>query len=163
MAAGGLIRAPRNRIVGAEDGVAQGRGGAVAHGSAIVPWRIADGSGDPGRADAPLTSVRPVARPATAARAAVPAGGAADLVAEAKLGGRTCYALFDLKSGEMIEAIDPGRPMPPASTAKAITSLYALEHLGAGYRFATRVIATGPVQGGKVAGDLVLAGAATRP
>lgn len=111
-----------------------------------------------GRADAPLTSVRPVARPATAARAAVPAGGAADLVAEAKLGGRTCYALFDLKSGEMIEAIDPGRPMPPASTAKAITSLYALEHLGAGYRFATRVIATGPVQGGKVAGDLVLAG-----
>ncbi len=48
--------------------------------------------------------------------------------------------------------------MPPASVAKAITALYALEHLGAGHRFPTRLIATGPVQGGRLAGDLVLAG-----
>ncbi|MGL5012298.1 MAG: D-alanyl-D-alanine carboxypeptidase/D-alanyl-D-alanine endopeptidase, partial [Paracoccaceae bacterium] len=48
--------------------------------------------------------------------------------------------------------------VPPASVTKMITSLYALEHLGPGHRFETRVIATGPVQGGIVQGDLILAG-----
>jgi D-alanyl-D-alanine carboxypeptidase/D-alanyl-D-alanine-endopeptidase (penicillin-binding protein 4) len=35
---------------------------------------------------------------------------------------------------------------------------FALEKLGAGYRFVTRVLATGPVQGGIVQGDIVLVG-----
>jgi D-alanyl-D-alanine carboxypeptidase/D-alanyl-D-alanine-endopeptidase (penicillin-binding protein 4) len=48
--------------------------------------------------------------------------------------------------------------MPPASVAKAITALYALDRLGAGHRFATRVLATGPISAGVVQGDLVLAG-----
>lgn len=109
-------------------------------------------------AEAPLTSARPVARPAVASAGPAPAGAASDLVAAAQLSGRTSYALFDVKTGRMIEALDPGEPMPPASTAKAITSLYALEHLGAGYRFVTKVVATGPVQNGSVAGDLVLVG-----
>ena len=49
--------------------------------------------------------------------------------------------------------------MPPASTAKAITALYGLEHLGSSYRFPTRLIAGGPVEGGRIKGDLILAGA----
>ena len=35
--------------------------------------------------------------------------------------------------------------VPPASVNKAVTALYALESLGGGHRFATRLIATGPV------------------
>ncbi|MCV2867917.1 D-alanyl-D-alanine carboxypeptidase [Defluviimonas sp. WL0002] len=110
-------------------------------------------------ADAPLTGIRPVARPAALpASASVPKGSAADLVAKAKLGGQTTFALCDLETGQLIEAMEPGLGMPPASTAKAITSLFALEHLGAGYRFSTRLIATGPVNGATIDGDLVLAG-----
>ena len=48
--------------------------------------------------------------------------------------------------------------LPPASVGKTITALYALEHLGAGYRFSTRVQATGPVKDGVLRGDLVLVG-----
>jgi D-alanyl-D-alanine carboxypeptidase/D-alanyl-D-alanine-endopeptidase (penicillin-binding protein 4) len=117
-------------------------------------------------AKAPLTSPRPVAKalagapglaaaPSTA-RIAAPV--AADLIAAANLGGKVGYVVSDLKSGLVLEASNGAEPMPPASTAKAITSLYALEHLGSGYRFPTRLIATGPVTGGKIDGDLILAG-----
>ncbi|MCV2866182.1 D-alanyl-D-alanine carboxypeptidase/D-alanyl-D-alanine-endopeptidase [Albidovulum sediminicola] len=118
---------------------------------------LASGLATRGWADAPLTQIRPVARPAVARQGTL-VGDASDLITKAKLGGHSSYALLDLKSGQVIEAIDPARPMPPASTAKAITSLYALEHLGAGYRFTTRLIATGPLKDRVIAGDLVLAG-----
>ena len=42
--------------------------------------------------------------------------------------------------------------------AKAVTALYALEHLGPNYRFATRLMITGSLQNGVVSGDLILAG-----
>jgi serine-type D-Ala-D-Ala carboxypeptidase/endopeptidase (penicillin-binding protein 4) len=48
--------------------------------------------------------------------------------------------------------------LPPASVAKSITSLYALDALGPGYRFATKLIGTGPVADGVLQGDLILAG-----
>jgi serine-type D-Ala-D-Ala carboxypeptidase/endopeptidase (penicillin-binding protein 4) len=48
--------------------------------------------------------------------------------------------------------------MPPASVTKVPTALYALEALGADHRFATRLLATGPVVNGRIEGDLVLAG-----
>ncbi len=83
---------------------------------------------------------------------------AADLIAAAGLGGRVGFVVADARTGLILEARNGDVPMPPASTAKVVTSLYALEHLGAGYRFGTRLIATGPVAGGKVQGDLVLAG-----
>jgi D-alanyl-D-alanine carboxypeptidase/D-alanyl-D-alanine-endopeptidase (penicillin-binding protein 4) len=47
---------------------------------------------------------------------------------------------------------------PPASVAKAMTALYGFDRLGGGHRFATRVLATGPISGGQVQGDLILAG-----
>jgi D-alanyl-D-alanine carboxypeptidase/D-alanyl-D-alanine-endopeptidase (penicillin-binding protein 4) len=49
-------------------------------------------------------------------------------------------------------------PMPPASTAKVITTLFTLDYLPRDHRFSTRLVATGPVRNGRVAGDLVLAG-----
>lgn len=114
-------------------------------------------------ADAPLRSLRPAARPlGTPAIGRSAAKGLAqpaeDLIAAAKLGGDVTYALIDAKTGLGLESRGGQRLMPPASTLKAITALYALEKLGADHRFATRLVATGPVSGGVVQGDLVLAG-----
>ncbi len=113
-------------------------------------------------ADAPLTSPRPGRRPGGFAdappTAKVTAAQAADLIAAAKLGGEITYVVADAKTGLVLEALGPDIPMPPASTAKTITSLYALEHLGREFRFPTRLLATGPVTGGRLEGDLILAG-----
>ncbi|ADE86357.1 D-alanyl-D-alanine carboxypeptidase/D-alanyl-D-alanine endopeptidase [Rhodobacter capsulatus] len=81
-----------------------------------------------------------------------------ELIAAARLGGDVGYVVADARSGLVLEARDGGKPMAPASTAKAITTLYALETLGPQFRFQTRVLATGPVSGGRVEGDLILAG-----
>lgn len=90
------------------------------------------------------------------------AGGAAESIeaifARSGLRAVTGFALVDLESGEMLEAQAADTPRPPASVQKAVTALYALETLGAGYRFATRLLATGPVVDGRLKGDLVLAG-----
>jgi D-alanyl-D-alanine carboxypeptidase/D-alanyl-D-alanine-endopeptidase (penicillin-binding protein 4) len=114
-------------------------------------------------AEAPLSSPRPPERPlagtATAKAKAKTTGPSADaLIEAAKLGGEVSFLLADLTSGEVIAARQPDRQMPPASTAKSITSLYALEALGSDYRFATRLLATGPIEGGILKGDLILAG-----
>ena len=83
---------------------------------------------------------------------------AAALMQAAQLGGDIGFVVADLRSGQVLEEFNGARALPPASTAKAITTLYALETLGAGWRFGTHVMATGPVSGGIVQGDLVLAG-----
>lgn len=80
------------------------------------------------------------------------------LIAEAKLGGSVAFVVMDAATGEVLQAREPDLPLPPASVAKAVTALYALDRLGPGHRFVTRVLATGPVQGGMVQGDIVLAG-----
>ncbi|GAA0310654.1 D-alanyl-D-alanine carboxypeptidase/D-alanyl-D-alanine endopeptidase [Rhodovulum strictum] len=105
---------------------------------------------------APLErSLRPLARPEGARRATE----ADQLIARAALGsGRVGFALADTATGELLESVNPALDLPPASVAKAVTALYALDTLGAEHRFATRVFATGPMQGGRLAGDLVLAG-----
>lgn len=93
--------------------------------------------------------------PATQRVAAADAGA---LVAAAQLGGRTSFVLADMKSGRVLAERGADLPMPPASTAKTVTSLYALETLGRGYRFSTRLLATGPIWGGTLKGDLILVG-----
>lgn len=112
-------------------------------------------------AEAPITSALPRPRPAglsvsTGAAAAGPTAEA--LIAEAKLGGEVAFVLADMKTGAILAERQGDRRMPPASTAKAVTALYALAHLGAGHRFTTRILATGPVSEGRVRGDLILAG-----
>ena len=114
----------------------------------------------PAAAEGMDSSLRPKPR---AGRAAAPQAAqgpidAAELIAAAKLGGSVTYALMDGKTGALLDAREPDLALPPASVAKAVTSLYALEKLGAGYRFLTRVLATGPVAGGMVQGDVVLVG-----
>lgn len=118
------------------------------------------GAAFPAAAEVMESSPRPVARGGKAA--VVPAAkgplDASELIAAAKLGGSVAYVLMDARTGELLEALGPDLPLPPASVAKAVTALYALEKLGSGYRFQTRVLATGPVTGGMVQGDIVLVG-----
>ncbi|MDE3028948.1 MAG: D-alanyl-D-alanine carboxypeptidase, partial [Paracoccaceae bacterium] len=80
------------------------------------------------------------------------------LINKADLGGKVAYLVVDAKSGRVLESANSDAPMAPASVAKTLTTLYALEALGGAYRFSTRLVATGPVSGGVVQGDLVLVG-----
>ncbi|MGB8624191.1 MAG: D-alanyl-D-alanine carboxypeptidase, partial [Paracoccaceae bacterium] len=106
---------------------------------------------------APLgRSLRPRARPSDLRNAAVE--GAEALISQARLGGKVAFVVADARTGKVLEAKNPLLPMPPASTAKTITTLYALDTLGAGFRFRTQLVATGPLRGGIVQGDLVLVG-----
>jgi len=103
-------------------------------------------------AGAPATSLRPPPRPSrepAAARA---------LIEAARLGGKVTFAVADAETGEVLEALSPIYPMPPASVNKAPTALFALETLGGEHRFATRLVATGPLVNGQIDGDLVLQG-----
>ena len=112
----------------------------------------------PAFAEAPERSPRPQHRRAKGSAARPAAEGLAALVAAAKLGGDVSVAVIDTASGQMLEGLGETQGLPPASCAKAITSLYALDRLGAGYAWVTRVLVTGPVAGGQVQGDLILQG-----
>lgn len=107
-------------------------------------------------AEAPPSSVRPVPRGADPRKRNLATG--ESLVARANLNGRVGYAVADAATGEILEARAPHTGLPPASSAKALTALYALDRLGAAHRFETRLIATGPVENGVIKGDLILAG-----
>ena len=119
-------------------------------------WLIAAllaGAATPALPEAPLRSPRPLRRGGLAAPP-----DAASLVEQAALGGATAFVVADARTGRVIESANAALRLPPASTAKAITALYALEKLGADHRFTTRLVATGPVVNGMVQGDLVLVG-----
>ena len=113
----------------------------------------------PGCAEIIDRSPRPKARADKSTAGAASTSAAAEaLIDAAKLGGTVGFVVLDAATGAVLEARNPDTKLPPASVAKAITALYALERLGPAHRFATRVLATGPVAGGMVQGDIVLAG-----
>jgi len=107
-------------------------------------------------ADPPAQSLRPVLRGEEFYKRAVRE--AAVIQREAKLTGKVAFAVADARSGDLLEGALEDMATPPASTAKAITALYALDALGAEHQFQTRVLATGGILNGEVQGDLVLAG-----
>ena len=107
-------------------------------------------------AQPPLVSLRPQMR-GTNLRVRA-AGQPQALAVKSGLSGDVAWAVSDVKSGQQLEAFQDDRTLPPASVAKAVTALYALEHLGPNYRFATRLMITGSLQNGVVSGDLILAG-----
>lgn len=72
------------------------------------------------------------------------------LIARADLGGQVGFVALDADSGAVIAARHADAAMPPASTLKIVTALFALDRLGADHRFATRVLRAGD--------DVILAG-----
>lgn len=106
-------------------------------------------------AEAPATSPRPVPR---GGKPRAAASSSEALIAAAKLTGTVGFIVMDAATGAVLEERNAAVAEPPASVAKAVTALYALERLGPEFRFRTRVLASGPVVAGVVQGDLILAG-----
>ncbi len=105
----------------------------------------------------PTRSLRPAPRPGGPGARLSPSAEA--LVGKANLGAaKVGFVVADATTGEVLETMNPLLAQPPASVAKALTAVYALATLGPGYRFATRLIGTGPVEDGVLKGDLILAG-----
>ena len=57
---------------------------------------------------------------------------------------------------EVIDALNPDRFFVPASVLKVVTAAAALEHLGTGYRWRTRLTSAAAVAGEVLDGDLVI-------
>ncbi len=110
------------------------------------------------QANAPLVSLRPLARAGGGPISATANGGLPGVLARAGLSGKVVCAVADVSTGELLEEAGGASTLPPASVAKAVTALYALDTLGANHRFSTELVATGPVSGGVLQGDLVLSG-----
>ncbi|MEJ6397513.1 D-alanyl-D-alanine carboxypeptidase/D-alanyl-D-alanine endopeptidase [Yoonia sp. 208BN28-4] len=108
-------------------------------------------------AEAPLTSLRPTARPGTDMPILARIG-TDEMLADANLGGIVGFVVADAATGEVLEANEADAALPPASVTKAVTALYALEILGSDFKFRTRVLGTAPVVDGVLDGDLILAG-----
>jgi len=124
----------------------------------IVLGALLGAAAMPAIAESPFRSIRPVPRPGVGKQSAAPGAGLAALVQAARLGGSVSLAVADAATGRLIEGLDEGRALPPASCVKALTTLFALDRLGPGYRWTTRILATGPIAGDLVQGDLVLVG-----
>ena len=108
-------------------------------------------------AGAPLVSPRPVPRPSGVNFTNI--ADADTLIAEARLGqAAVSFVVADARTGQVLDAKRGAQALPPASVSKVPTTLYGLDRLGADYRFTTRLVATGPVSGGQINGDLVLVG-----
>jgi D-alanyl-D-alanine carboxypeptidase/D-alanyl-D-alanine-endopeptidase (penicillin-binding protein 4) len=92
--------------------------------------------------------------------AAATAGGPLQAQAEAMVGpaGGWSVMAWSVDRQQTLFAINADKAMVPASNNKVYSTVWALEALGPEYRFATDLLATGPIQGGVVAGDLVLRG-----
>ncbi|MEM6566734.1 MAG: D-alanyl-D-alanine carboxypeptidase/D-alanyl-D-alanine-endopeptidase [Pseudomonadota bacterium] len=127
----------------------------------VVLGGLVASTGSVAFARAPDTSIRPRPRGSIDAVPAAPkklSSRADELIRKANLGGDVGYAVADSLSGEVLEARMGQTFLPPASTLKSVTALYALDRLGAAYTFKTRAIATGPLRAGRIEGDLILAG-----
>lgn len=74
---------------------------------------------------------------------AKPVPGSSQLIARSGLAGSVGYALIDPDTGNRIDSGLGEVAMPPASTMKALTALYALDRLGLEFRFRTRIMRSG--------------------
>lgn len=63
-----------------------------------------------------------------------------------------------LTDGRVVVARDAQKLFNPASTQKILTSIVALDKIGADFRWQTRVLAEKPVEDGSLNGDLILYG-----
>ncbi|MDA7967038.1 D-alanyl-D-alanine carboxypeptidase/D-alanyl-D-alanine-endopeptidase [Ruegeria sp.] len=104
-----------------------------------------------GLAEAPLVSLRPQLRGAQVT-------GVDRLVQAARLRGEVVFAVADVKTGMVLEASGGQQGLPPASVAKALTALYAMDVLGPDFRFETKLVADGVIENGILEGDLILVG-----
>lgn len=131
----------------------------------VLSGLIAGAVAGPAVATAPAHSRFPRARPDGAVGLASPQAtrqarsDLAQVLRAAGVSGDTSLIALDAETGEVIEELSADRRVPPASTAKAVTALYAYHVLGADFRFTTRILSTAArIEAGALRGDLVLQG-----
>ncbi|WP_350276877.1 D-alanyl-D-alanine carboxypeptidase/D-alanyl-D-alanine-endopeptidase [Kribbella sp. HUAS MG21] len=73
-------------------------------------------------------------------------------------GSQVALVVRDATTGETLYDRNGGQRMLPASNTKLFSSAAAMDVLGPSYRFHTDVLATAPVRGGQLLGDLYLKG-----
>lgn len=73
-------------------------------------------------------------------------------------GDRWGVLVVSLRSGDTLFAHDAHTSLIPASNMKLFTTAAALKYLGPGYRYSTYLVATGPIEGGVLRGDLLVYG-----
>lgn len=110
----------------------------------------------PALARAPERSLRPVLRPKQGVKPKRPS--ADQLVDAAGLTGTAAFAVADVRTGKLLESRAATALVPPASVAKVVTGLYALQTLGSDHRFRTTIYTKGTMHGDVLKGDLILAG-----
>ncbi len=97
---------------------------------------------------------------AVALLAAVPAHAEWGALARLQRQGALVTALaVDLRTGRVIEQLDPDRRLTPASLTKLATAAAALQEWPPNEQFQTRLLAMQPLRAGVLHGNLVLAGA----
>lgn len=132
-------------------------------GGAAVYGTRADAIKDAARMRAAVEALPEGAAPAVRVippEAAKP-GGPLQAQAEAIVGGQSSewtLMAYSLDRNETLFAINAETPLIPASNNKVYGAIWALHLLGPEYRFATDLLATGPIANGAVQGDLVLRG-----
>jgi D-alanyl-D-alanine carboxypeptidase/D-alanyl-D-alanine-endopeptidase (penicillin-binding protein 4) len=90
---------------------------------------------------------------------APPPADMATLIRSYAASGTHSIVVADAGSGQILESANALKSLPPASSAKALTAVYALSTLGSDWRFETKLIAdSSVVKNGVLQGDLTLVG-----
>lgn len=90
---------------------------------------------------------------------APPPADMASLIRSFAPSGEHSIVVADAGSGQVLESSNSGKALPPASVAKALTTVYALASLGPDWRFETTMVASSSVvKNGILQGDLTLVG-----
>lgn len=100
----------------------------------------------------------------TPAPAAEPRSELARIVSEIRQrpifrGSKFGIVIANVETGRVLYSLNRATLFAPASTVKVLSAAGALATLGKDFRFRTKIVATGPVKGGTLRGDLVLVGA----
>lgn len=73
-------------------------------------------------------------------------------------GARVSASVMDLGSGTVLQQLHAEKRLSPASVTKLVVAAAALDVWPADKVFETRILATGPIRDGRVAGDLIING-----
>jgi len=127
----------------------------AAAGCAVKP---AASAGPPPVAPAPVAELSAPAAPPPTRRDTLARRVDEVLAAPAFERASVAFVARSLATGETVYSRNGGTWLVPASTMKVLTAVAAAERLGWGFRFETRLVATGPVVKGVLDGDLLVVG-----
>lgn len=71
---------------------------------------------------------------------------------------RWSVLVYSFDRGDTLFSLDSDRVLTPASNMKLVTTAAALHYLGPSFRYQTFVLGDGPIEGGRLRGDLILYG-----